>query len=134
MYLHDFLRPHTSGQGGAGPNDARGESSHEKTTPHTSLVPLLSIGQLVTHSATPPRPTVSAPTNDQCTPDRTKEGVDAEPASIDIVEATFPRYSCVTSTGTIQTTFWVEKELVPIKIEKIPGNYSLLKLVFIILL
>ena len=50
---------------------------------------------------TPPRPIVSAPTSDRCTPDRVEEGVDAEHASIDIVEGTFPGSSHVTSTATI---------------------------------
>ena len=71
--------------------------------------------------------------SDQCTPDRAEGGVDAEHASIDIAEETFPGSSCVTIMGTIQTTFLVDKEIIPINIEKTPGNYySLFKLVFII--
>ena len=48
------------------------------------------------------------------------------------VEATFPGSSHVTSTGSILTTFLVNDELIPIKIEKILGNYRLFNLVFII--
>ena len=47
-------------------------------------------------------------------------------------EVTFPRSSHVTSTGSIVTTFLVNDELVPIKIEKIPSNYRLFNLGFII--
>ena len=132
MYLQDFLRPHTSGQGDVVPNDAHGESSHEKTTPCTSHVPLLLSEQFATCSMTPLRPAISAPASDWRTPDHAKEGVDVEHASIDIVEATFPESSCVTSTGSIETTFLVNKELVPIKIENILCNCILFNLVFII--
>ena len=44
----------------------------------------------------------------------------------------FPRSSRVTSTSSIVTKFLVNEELVPIKIEKIPGDYRLFNLVFII--
>ena len=81
-----FLRPHTSGQGSVGPNDAHGDLSHEKTTPCSSHVPLLSTEQSATHFATPPSPILSTHASDRCTPDHAKEGVDAKPASIDIVE------------------------------------------------
>ena len=47
-------------------------------------------------------------------------------------EATFPGSSRVTRIGTLETTFLVDENLVPIKIENIPGNYRLLNLVFII--
>ena len=77
-------------------------------------------------------PSMSALASDQHTLDRAEDGVDVEHASIDIVEATFLGSSRVTSAGTIQTTFLVDEELVPIKIEKIPGNYTLFKLVFVI--
>ena len=52
--------------------------------------------------------------------------IDAEPE--------FPGSSYVTSTNSIVTTFLVNDELVPIKIEKIPGNYRLFILVFILCL
>ena len=48
------------------------------------------------------------------------------------VEATFPISSHVTRTGSIVTTFLVNEELIPIKIENIPGDYILFNLVFII--
>ena len=47
------------------------------------------------------------------------------------VEA-FPGSSHVTSIGSIKCTFFVNEELVPIKIERIPGHYRLFNLVFII--
>ena len=98
--------------------------------PHTPIhASLLSTKQLVTCSAIPPRPTESAPAGDRRTPDHAKEGVYADPASIADVEATFPGSSRVTSMGTIETMFLVNEEIVPIKIEKILGNYTLFKLV-----
>ena len=82
---------------------------------------------------TPLSPAESAPIGDRRTPDRAKEGVDENHASnIANVEATFPGSSCVTSIGSIVTTFLVNEELVPIKIENISGNYRLFNLVFII--
>ena len=133
MYLHDFLRPHTSGQGGVGPSDARGESSHEKMTPRSSNVLLSLTENSSTCSSTPSRPSISAPNSDWCTPYCVEEWVDAEHASIDIGKATFPGSSRVTSTSTIHTTFLVDEEIVPIKIENISGNYyALFKLVIII--
>ena len=78
-------------------------------------------------------PAMSALASDRCTPDHVEERVDAEHASIDIVEATFPGSSHATSMSTIQTTFLVDEDLIPIKIERIPCNYyALFKLVFII--
>ena len=107
--------------------------SHEKMTPCTSThAPLSSTEQSVTHSVTPPRPTKNALTGDQRTPDHAEEGVDAETPSIYDVEAAFSGSSHVTRTGTIETTFLVNEELVPINIEKTPDNYILFKLVFII--
>jgi hypothetical protein len=49
------------------------------------------------------------------------QGVDATETSIDIAQATFPGSSHVTSMRTLETTFLVDENLVPIKIEKIPG-------------
>ena len=73
--------------------------------------------------------TVSA---DWCTLDHAEEGVDTNPDSNADDEETFPGSSCVTSMVSIETTFLVNKELIPIKIEKISGNYRLFNLVFII--
>ena len=61
LYLHIFLCPHTSGEGGVGISDARGELSHEHMTPPASHVPLFSTEQSATHSVTPLSPCVSAP-------------------------------------------------------------------------
>jgi hypothetical protein len=36
----------------------------------------------------------------------------------------FPRSSCVTSKGTLPITFLVDENIVPIKIQKIPGIYE----------
>jgi len=49
------------------------------------------------------------------------QGVNAIESSIDISLKTFLGYSRVISMGTIQTTFLVDENLVPIKIEKILG-------------
>ena len=64
------------------------------------------------------------PTSVWCTPYHAEEGVDVENAIINIAEEKFPRSYHVTSMGTIQTTFLLDEELVPIKIKKIPGNSS----------
>ena len=78
------------------------------------------------------------------TPPRVAEGaVDAAPPTTDVAEEgvdvgldrdvdAFPGSSRVTSTGSIQCTFLLNEELVPIKIERIPGHYRLFNLVFII--
>ena len=121
LYLQDFLQPHTSGEGGVGPN--------EKTTlctPHTA--PMF----LIEQSTTPLRPTEGAVAAGRRTPDCAKEGVEEEFDSNADAEATFPGSSCVTSTSSIVATFLVNDDLIPIKIEKIPGNYKFFNLVFII--
>ena len=69
---------------------------------------------------------------DRPTTDVVEEGVDVGLDTNTDVEAAFPRSSCLTSTGSIMATFLVNEELVPIKIEKIPGDYRLFNLVFII--
>ena len=78
------------------------------------------------------------------TPPRAAKGaIDAAPPTTNVVEEgvdagldrdvdAFPRSSCVTSTGSIQCTFLVNEELVPIKIERIHSDYRLFNLVFII--
>ena len=63
------------------------------------------------------------------TTDAVEEGVDA---GLDRDVEAFPRSSRVTSTGSIKCTFLVNEELVPIKIERIPGHYRLFNLFFII--
>ena len=78
------------------------------------------------------------------TPLRETEGeTDVAPPIIDVAEEgvdggldrdveVFPGSSHVTSTGLIKCTFLVNAELVPIKIERIPGHYRLFNLFFII--
>ena len=98
--------------------------------PHTT--PMLSTEQLGTRFAIPSRPAESAAAVDRRTPDRAEEGVDVKLDSNADAEAKFPGYSRVTNTGSIKTRFLVNEELVPIKIENIPGNYRLFNLVCII--
>ena len=119
------MRPHTGGEGSVGPS--------EKTTPCTPhIAPILSTEQSETRSTTPPREVEGATDADRPTTNAVEEGVDAGfDTSVD-AEATFPGSSRVTSTSSIVTTFLVNDELVPIKIENIPGNYRLFNLVFII--
>ena len=59
----------------------------------------------------------------------TTKGVDA---GLDKEVDAFPGSSRVTSTSSVVTTFLVNEELVPIKIENIPSDYRLFNLVFII--
>ena len=54
------------------------------------------------------------------TTDAVEEGVDA---GLDRDVEAFPGSSHVTSTSSIKCTFLVNEELVPIKIEMIPGHY-----------
>ena len=69
---------------------------------------------------------------DRPTTDPAEEGV-AEGLYTNVdAEAPFTRSSHVTSTGSIVTTFLVNEELVPRKIENSLGNYRLFNLVFII--
>ena len=81
---------------------------------------------------TPLRPTEGAADTDRCTKDRTEEGVEVGYETNADVEATFPRSSHVTSTSSIETTFFMNEELVSTNIENILGNYTLFNLVFII--
>ena len=119
------MRPHTSGEGGIGPS--------EKTTPRTPhTAPFLSTEHSTTFSVTPSRPAKGAFDDDRTTIDHAEEGVEAESNTSADAEATFLGYSRVTNTGLIVTTFLVNEELVPINIEKIPGNHRLFNLVFII--
>ena len=112
----------SGGQGNVGPNDQT-----TPCTPHTASI--LSIEQLTTRSATPPRVAEGVADVAPPTTDAAEEGVDA---GIDRDVEAFPRSSCVTSTGSIKCTFLVNEELVPIKIERIPGHYILFNLFFII--
>ena len=112
----------SGGQGNVGPND--------QTTPCTPhIAPLLSIEKSETRSVTPPRPAKGAVDASPPTTNAAEEGVDV---GLDREVDAFPGYSCVTRTGSIVKTFLVNEELVPIKMEKIPGDYRLFNLVFII--
>ena len=82
-----------------------------------------------THSATPSRlaegiADVAPPTTYDV-----EEGVDA---GLDREVDTFPGSSHVTSNGSVVCTFLVNEELVPIKIEKILGDYRLFNFVSIL--
>ena len=61
--------------------------------------------------------------------DAAEEGVDV---GLDRDVEAFPGSSRVTSTGSIKCTFFVNEELVTIKIERIPGHYRLFNVFFII--
>ena len=82
---------------------------------------------LMCHSATPLRPDVNAPTSDRHTSDHTEKGVDAN-ISNDNAQATFLGSSRVTSIGTLEKTFLVDKNIVPIKAHNIPCIYTLFNL------
>jgi hypothetical protein len=107
-----------------GPNNHAGEeSSHEHLTPHASHVPLLSIEQSGKHSMAYPGVDVTgAPSSGRPTPDPAEHGhgLDEEP-DIDIGQVAFPRSTHVAITRTLETTFLVDENLVPINIEKILG-------------
>ena len=105
------------GQGNVGPSD--------QTTPHTPhTTPILSTEHSATHSVTPLREAKGAADAASPTIDNAKEGVDA---GLDRDVEAFPRSSHVTSTGSIVCTFLVNEELVPIKIDRIPGHYRLFR-------
>ena len=84
---------------------------------------------LPTHFATPPRAVKGAANVALPITDVAEEGVDA---GLDGDVEAFSGSSRVTSTGSIKCTFLVNEELVPIKIERIPGHYRLFNLFFII--
>ena len=126
MYLQEILQPHTGGEGGVGPSDQT-----TPRTPHTA--PFLSTKQSKTHFTTPLRLEKGASDTDRPTTDPAK-GVDTIFDTNADFEAAFPGSSRVTSTGSIVTKFLVNDELIPIKIGKIPSNYRLFNLVFILCL
>ena len=112
----------SGGQGNVGPSDQT-----TLCTPHTN--PIFSTEQLATCSTTTLRAEEGAADAAPPTTDDAEEGVDAE---LDRDVETFPGSSRVTRTSSIVCTFLVNEELVPIKIERIPGHYILFNLVFII--
>ena len=103
----------SGGQGNVGPSDQT-----TPRTPHTT--PILSTEQLTTCSVTPLRAVEGAADVAPPTTDAAEEGVDV---GLDRVVEAFPVSSHVTSTGSIMCTFFVNEELVPIKIERIPCHY-----------
>ena len=119
------MQVNSSVQGDVGLSD-----QNNPCTPHTT--PFVSTEQLITRSMTLPWPAEGAADADWPTTDVAEEGVDAGLDTNIDVEAAFPRSSHVTSTSSIVTTFLVNDEIVPINIEKIPGDYKLFNLVFII--
>ena len=122
MNLQHVIELISGVQGNVGPND--------QITPHTPhTTPIFSTEHSTTRSATPPRPAEGAVNASPPTTDVAKEGVDA---GLDRGMDAFPTSSRVTRTGSIMCTFLVIEELVPIKIERIPGHYRLFNLVFII--
>ena len=90
---------YSGGQGNVGPSDQT-----TPCTPHTA--PILSIEQLATRSATPPRPAEGAADVVPPTTNVAEEGVDA---GLDRDVDAFPRSSHVTSTSSIQCTFLVNE-------------------------
>ena len=125
------MHPRTSGEGGVGVSDACGESSHKHMTPPTSHFPFLSNENLASQSTKPLIPYVSATASNRRMLDGTKQGVNAE-ISNDNAQAAFHVSSHVTTTGTHETTFLVDDNLVPIKLKKIPSIYTLFNLLFAI--
>ena len=112
----------SGGQGNVGPSD--------KTTPRTPhTAPILSTEQSTTRSATPPRATEGEADGAPPRTDVVEEGVDA---GLDRDVEAFLGSSRVTNTGSIKCTFFVNEELLPIKIGRIPGHYRLFNLFFII--
>ena len=109
-------------RGNVGPSDQT-----TPRTPHTA--PIFSTEQSATRSMTPPRAAEGAANVSPPTTDAAKEGVDA---GLDRDVEVFPGSSHVTSTGSIVCTFFLNEELVPINIERIPCHYRLFNLVFII--
>ena len=125
------MRLRTSGEGGVGISDARGESSHDHTNQPASHVPFLFNEQLVTQSMTHLIPDVSATTSVRRILGGTEQGVDVE-ISNDNAQAAFPRYSYVSSMGTLETTFLVDDNLVLINMDNISGIYTFFNLFFVI--
>ena len=100
-------------------------------TTHASHVVLFLTEQLATQSTTPLIPYVSTTTTGRRTPDGTEQGVDAN-ISNDNAQAAFLRSSRVTRMGTLETTFFMDENRVPIKIEEISSIYTLFNLLFVI--
>ena len=96
----------SGGQGNVGPSDQT-----TPRTPHTA--PILSTEQSATRSTTPSRAMKGEADGAPPTTDVVEEGVDA---GLNRDVDAFRGYSHVTSNGSIVCTFFVNEELVPIKI------------------
>ena len=70
---------------------------------------------------------MSATASGQRRLDGTEQGVNAE-ISNDNVQVAFPGSSYVSNMSTPETTFFVDDNIVPTKIENIPGIYTLFNL------
>ena len=86
----------------------------------------MSTGQSATHHTTSnQREAVASavPSTGGGTPDHVEHGQEegAKEISIDVTIAAFPGSSRVRSTGTLDISFLVDENQVPVKIEKIPG-------------
>ena len=112
----------SGGQGNVGPNDQT-----TPRTPHTA--PILSTEQSETCSVTLLRETEGAADVAPPTTNAAEEGVDA---GLDRDVEEFPGSCRVTITGSILCTFFMNEELFPTKIERIPSHYIVFNLVFII--
>jgi hypothetical protein len=85
-------------------------------TPHNIILDMP-----VTHTGTPSRVDVgTTPGPDEHMPECARDDVDAEHGFAHF-EACFPGSSHVTSMGTLPVTFLVNDELIPMKIENLPG-------------
>ena len=120
------MRPHVPGEGHvAASTHADDEYLHtgnRHVAPHaTDFGPLLSSDQQskTQNEASTQREYVGT------APSIGEEVDEEDHANIDFSIAAFPGASRVSSTGTLETSFLVDENLVPIKIEKIPGIYKM---------
>ena len=118
MFLQGFFSIGTTGEGHA--------CTTEHENPTTIGYALFSFDQLGTQIfASQTEHEGTAPSSGPSTSDRFDQAqgdVDAEDDSIDIAIVAFPGSSRVTSMGTLETTFLVDENLIPIKKEKIPST------------
>ena len=113
MFLQSFQLPHVPGEGRAGTvddNDLTIMSTEQSATHHTTSSRREDVAGVV-------------PSTGGGTPDHVEHGQEegAEEISIDVTIPAFPGSSRVRSTGTLDISFLVDENQVPVKIEKIPG-------------
>ena len=113
MFLQSFQLPHVPGEGRAGTVD-------------DNDLTIMSTGQSATHHTTSsPREDVAGavPSTGGGTHDHVEHGEEegAEEINIDVTIPAFPGSSRVRSMGTLDISFLVDENQVPVKIEKIPG-------------